>query len=112
MKSVTISPERIISCEDVYSVAKNNVTVHISPQTFTNVKDAYKKILTLSKKQKVYGLTSGVADLTTEKRDANDYSAQDNLLLSHSAGVGDYLEKEVVRAMIFVRLVALSKGYS
>ena len=61
----------------------------------------------------VYGVTTGFGALansriTAEKR----LELQHSLLRSHAAGMGPFVEPEVVRAMMAVRAKTLSAGYS
>jgi histidine ammonia-lyase len=61
----------------------------------------------------VYGVTTGFGALansriTAEKR----LELQHSLLRSHAAGMGAYVEPEVVRAMMAIRAKTLSAGYS
>ena len=61
----------------------------------------------------VYGISTGFGNLSQiwispEEREA----LQRNLILSHAAGVGDYLPEDVVRAAMLMRANSLVKGYS
>src|ERR671918_1110780 len=61
----------------------------------------------------VYGVTTGFGALantriTAEKR----LELQHALLRSHAAGMGPFIEPEVVRAMMAIRAKTLSAGYS
>jgi len=61
----------------------------------------------------VYGVTTGFGALantriTAEKR----LELQHSLLRSHAAGMGPFVEPEVVRAMMAIRAKTLSAGYS
>ncbi|MCI5802205.1 MAG: histidine ammonia-lyase [Oscillospiraceae bacterium] len=61
----------------------------------------------------VYGLTTGFgkfSDVHISEEDAK--TLQENLIMSHSCGVGEPLPQEVVRAMMLLRVNALSQGYS
>ena len=66
------------------------------------------------KKEKiVYGVTTGFGSNTNkmiQKEDAIDL--QINLLRSHACGVGKPLSREIVRAIMVIRLNTLLKGYS
>ncbi len=61
----------------------------------------------------VYGLTTGFGKFA-EKRiaDADTEALQKNLIVSHACGTGDPLSTEAVRAVMLLRLNALSRGYS
>src|SRR4051794_5806558 len=61
----------------------------------------------------VYGVNTGFG-LLANTRIPNDRLAelQTNLILSHSAGLGDPLPRHVVRLMIVLKLLGLGRGYS
>jgi histidine ammonia-lyase len=61
----------------------------------------------------VYGVTTGVGALAGRTIDPADAARlQENLLLSHAAGVGEALPRDVVRAMLLLRANTLAKGFS
>jgi histidine ammonia-lyase len=61
----------------------------------------------------VYGVTTGFGDLaTTTIRSEDAGRLQENLLMSHAAGVGPHLPREVVRAMLLLRANTLALGHS
>ncbi|HEY4613551.1 MAG TPA: aromatic amino acid ammonia-lyase, partial [Bacteroidota bacterium] len=61
----------------------------------------------------IYGVTTGFGEFSTVRISAADIlRLQENLILSHSAGAGDPLPPEIVRAMMVLRVNALAKGYS
>jgi histidine ammonia-lyase len=61
----------------------------------------------------VYGINTGFGPLcsTTIQQDKLS-QLQHNLLLSHSVGVGEALDDEVVKLMMVLKIHSLSKGYS
>jgi histidine ammonia-lyase len=61
----------------------------------------------------VYGVTTGVGFLADRSIDRADAARlQENLLVSHAAGVGEPLPREVVRAMLLLRANTLALGFS
>jgi histidine ammonia-lyase len=61
----------------------------------------------------VYGVTTGFGDLATTFIDPNEVGRlQENLLMSHAAGVGAPFDREVVRAMLLLRANTLALGHS
>ncbi|VBB07365.1 phenylalanine/histidine ammonia-lyases active site [Lucifera butyrica] len=67
----------------------------------------------LEEENPVYGISTGFGDfsrvfISKEKRE----KLQKNLILSHAAGVGDYLPEDAVRAAMLLRANSLCKGYS
>ncbi len=61
----------------------------------------------------IYGVNTGFAELAS-KRVPDDQlrQLQRNLVLSHSCGVGELLEQDEARAMVFLRANELSRGHS
>ncbi len=67
----------------------------------------------LEKGEIIYGVTTGFGEFSNVTIKMEDIERlQKNLIISHSAGVGEPLPIEVVRAMIVLRLNSLAKGYS
>jgi histidine ammonia-lyase len=61
----------------------------------------------------VYGVTTGFGALATRFIDPADAAElQENLLMSHAAGVGAPLDTEIVRAMLLLRANTLALGHS
>ncbi|MCD6449649.1 MAG: histidine ammonia-lyase [Thermotogaceae bacterium] len=61
----------------------------------------------------VYGVNTGFGALASVRISKEELSdLQRNIILSHSAGFGKPLEEEIVRGMMLLRAVSLSKGYS
>ncbi len=61
----------------------------------------------------VYGVTTGFGEFSNIRIEPEHIEQlQENLILSHSAGIGEPLPNEIVRAMMILRLNALSKGFS
>ena len=61
----------------------------------------------------VYGVTTGAGALANRVIDRADAERlQENLLVSHAAGVGEPLPRDVVRAMLLLRANTLALGHS
>src|SRR5439155_27297442 len=61
----------------------------------------------------IYGVTTGFGEFANVSIPREDIrKLQQNLIRSHSAGVGEPLSAEVVRAMLLLRANALAKGFS
>jgi len=61
----------------------------------------------------IYGVNTGFGRLVSERISAAEIrQLQENLILSHSAGVGALLAPEVVRAAMLLRINSLAKGFS
>jgi histidine ammonia-lyase len=61
----------------------------------------------------IYGITTGfgaLSDVVISKKDAR--RLQENILVSHAAGVGEPLDGETVRAVMALRIKDLARGHS
>lgn len=112
-QTVTVNGSSL-TMEDVVRVARFGVKVDISAESLQKVKRTreYAEKLLLEKKV-VYGLTTGFgkfSDTYISSEDAK--SLQLNLIRSHACGIGSPFPEEVVRAILLLRINALSLGYS
>ena len=103
-----------LTIADVLKVAHQGAQVGLAEHARDRVLQsrAYVERL-LEEDRVVYGITTGFG-FFKERRipTAEVEELQRNLIVSHSAGVGPLLPREVVRAMLLLRANALAKGYS
>ncbi|MGF7056544.1 histidine ammonia-lyase [Brassicibacter mesophilus] len=103
-----------LTIEDVVNVARYNYQVELSEQAIENVNKSRKLVdRFVDEERVVYGITTGFgkfSDVVISKEEAQQL--QRNLIISHSCGVGDPLDEEIVRATMLLRANALSKGFS
>lgn len=61
----------------------------------------------------IYGINTGFGSLCNTVIEKEDLSAlQENLVKSHAAGTGDRIDSEIVRYMLLLKVLGLSKGNS
>ena len=61
----------------------------------------------------IYGVNTGFGKLSTIKiEDSKLNTLQNNLLMSHAAGVGPSTPNNIVKLMMFLKILSLSQGYS
>ncbi len=100
--------------EDVARVAREDAPVELSPDAYAGIERSWQQIQSLSESgNPVYGVSTGFGALSTT-RIAHDRwtTLQHSLVLSHAAGMGAPVEREVVRAMMLLRARTLALGYS
>lgn len=84
---------------------------HASMQRVANSAAAVERIVAGG--ETVYGVNTGFGILAnTRIPDERLAELQTNLILSHSAGLGDPLPRHVTRLMIVLKLLGLGRGYS
>jgi histidine ammonia-lyase len=111
MHNVVIGAEGA-TAEDVTAVARGGAAVTLSPDALAGIAAARGIVDALAAKpEPVYGVSTGfgalaVRHISPELRDR----LQRSLVRSHAAGMGPRVEREVVRALMFLRLKTLASG--
>ena len=98
--------------QEVAAVARHNAHVEISPEALQSMAATRKHVEALAASpDPVYGVSTGFGAL------ANRHIPQDmrtqlqkSLIRSHAAGIGAEVEREVVRATMFLRLKTITSG--
>jgi histidine ammonia-lyase len=103
-----------LTIADVVAVARRGVVVALDRAAEHRVNDAAKLVAELAKGDAaIYGVNTGFGDLSAVRVPADRLrELQQNLVRSHSAGVGDPLPDDVVRAILLLRANALASGRS
>jgi histidine ammonia-lyase len=103
-----------LTIEQVIRVARNKEKVRIHKKNKELVdKNAAVVEGFVKDGQVVYGITTGIgsfADVLIPREHVREL--QKNLLMSHSSGIGPFMQNDQVRAMMLCRINALIKGYS
>ncbi len=111
MAEVTISTSGM-TFEDLVSIARNDAKVRISQESLNAMQSSRDYVEELAASEvPVYGISTGFGAL------ANRHVSQElrtqlqrSLIRSHAAGVGEPVEREVVRALMALRLKTLCSG--
>ncbi|MBX3389480.1 MAG: histidine ammonia-lyase [Phycisphaeraceae bacterium] len=103
-----------LSIEDVVAVARENVRVRVSPKSIAAMKRSRTVVeRALKDGEPHYGINTGFGSLSKQRIGEADLAAlQRNLVRSHSAGVGEPLPRDVVRAMMLLLAASLGRGLS
>mgnify|MGYP001583544880 FL=1 len=110
-KAVTLSTSGV-TFNDVIAVARQNAKVVISPEAIVAISASRKYIEDYAAGGiPVYGVSTGFGALASRHIDVKDRTQlQKSLIRSHAAGVGPAVEREVVRALMFLRLRTMTSG--
>jgi len=103
-----------LTVEDLVQVAEGKLRVSLSDEAISRLERSRQTVEKWMKADKImYGVTTGfgptcdrIVPVAEAKR------LQENLIRSHSAGVGPCFESDVVRAIMLCRLNVFAKGYS
>lgn len=102
------------TAQDVIAVARGNARVELSAAAVGALVAAREIVDALAAKpEPVYGVSTGFGALAS-RHISQDLRAQlqRNIVRSHAAGMGPRVEREVVRALMFLRLKTVASGHT
>lgn len=103
-----------LTIEQVVQVARYGYEIEIeaaAQSAITRSREIVDRFV--EEKRNVYGITTGFgkfSDIAISKEETKEL--QRNLIISHACGVGPFLSEEISRAIMVLRVNALSKGFS
>ena len=113
MKRITLKPGQM-SLPLLRTIVKHHVPITLFPAAYKKIALAADVVQEIVQEGKpVYGINTGFGALAKKRIPDSDLAKlQKNLLLSHAAGVGKFLEDDVVRLIMLLKISALAQGYS
>jgi len=113
MKQIVLGVDGM-SLEDLAAIAVQGARVRLAKKSEQRIVKSRALVdKWLREGRAIYGVTTGFGALSDVKIGAEAAGLlQKNILLSHSAGVGDELDAEAVRAMMALRIKDLARGHS
>ena len=101
-----------MSFEDVLAIARDNAQIEISPDAVAAMAKTREHIERLAASETpVYGISTGFGALAQRHIPMQDrVQLQKSLIRSHAAGMGEPVEREVVRALMALRLKTMCSG--
>ncbi|MFO7888071.1 MAG: histidine ammonia-lyase [Eubacteriales bacterium] len=113
MKKILIDGNNL-TLEELVKVARENYNADLKQEAILKIKESRKKVeYFLENDKKIYGINTGFgkfSDVIISKEESK--LLQKNLIITHAVGAGDFFERDIVRAVMLLRVNALSKGYS
>jgi histidine ammonia-lyase len=99
---------------DVVAVARHDVSVRIDDEARERIRAARRSVDVLAQgEEPVYGISTGFGALaTTRIPPAERRMVPQGIIRSHAAGSGPAVEREVVRAMMLLRLHTVATGHT
>ncbi|MBL0871509.1 MAG: histidine ammonia-lyase [Phycisphaerales bacterium] len=112
-KPVVLTPQAL-SIQNVVDVARRGAKVSISKASMSAMLRSRRVVeRCLTDGQAHYGINTGFGSLAKQRVGLDDLKTlQRNLVRSHSAGVGEPLREELVRAMMLILAASLARGLS
>lgn len=111
MEKVVLSTSGL-TASDVIAVARHNAQIEISTESLAAMAETREHIERLAvSEEPVYGISTGFGALAQRHIPMADrVQLQKSLIRSHAAGMGEPVEREVVRALMFLRLKTMCSG--
>lgn len=111
MQTVVVGTDGV-TVDDVLAVARGSARVELSARALTELAEARGIVDALAAKpDPVYGVSTGFGALATRHIGPDlRTQLQRNIVRSHAAGMGPAVEREVVRALMFLRLKTVCSG--
>jgi len=113
MKPITIGMG-VMTLEDLIDISRHGASVELTKRSEHRINEARKLIEQWVREEKsVYGITTGfgaLSDVAISKKDTRQL--QQNILMSHSTGIGNMLDEEAVRAAMALRIKDFAMGHS
>lgn len=103
------------SLKDLLQLFRSKEHIHYSPQTLQriNASVAFLESYLENAGAPVYGVNTGFGSLQNVRiPDDQLHELQRNLLITHAAGGGAWLSTDLVRLMMLLKVINISKGYS
>lgn len=106
--------EEKLSVGIALDIARGKTKGILTEKTIQTIQKSRDNVETIVKEGKtVYGINTGFGPLcTTLIGEEDTRKLQHNLLISHSVGVGNYINSEIAKLMLIFKVQSLAQGYS
>jgi len=113
MKEVHIIPGKL-TLEQLRCVATNNVKITLDKSADALMQASADTVAeVLASGRTVYGINTGFGLLAHTKIEENDLELlQRSIVLSHAAGIGQFMSEAAVRLLMVLKINSLSRGFS
>jgi histidine ammonia-lyase len=105
----------ILDLASLKDITENQKQLELSEEAQLNIKKsrAYLDHKMKDNETPVYGINTGFGSLCNVKISSDNLSKlQENLVMSHACGTGEFVPKPIVKLMLLLKVQSLSYGYS
>ncbi|MGZ5268819.1 MAG: histidine ammonia-lyase [Caldimonas sp.] len=112
-RTIELVPGRL-GLDDLQAIHAGGVALALAPAARAAIRASAAVVQAAARGQEpVYGVNTGFGKLASTRIDSGQLSTlQQNLIRSHSVGVGEPLQPAVVRLMLALKAASLARGYS
>ena len=110
-----IIDDKFLNLNDLWQIFSQNKKLQLSDDSRNKIVKARQFLdqKLKSSKKPVYGINTGFGALHNIKIDDSQINQlQENLVKSHACGIGDEVPEPIVKLMLLLKILSLSKGHS
>jgi histidine ammonia-lyase len=113
MEHIVIQPGQL-TLSQLRDVQRKHIPISLSPDAHDAIHKAEQIVLdVIAEDRTVYGINTGFGLLANTKIDVSELELlQRSIVLSHAAGIGNFMSEDVVRLLLLLKINSLSRGYS
>lgn len=113
MNTLTISPGTL-NLAQLRRVNEGEITIALDEACAAGIDAAAKVVANVIKEGRtVYGINTGFGLLANTKIKADELETlQRSIVLSHAAGIGDFMQADTVRLLMVLKINSLARGFS
>ncbi|EGQ9109002.1 histidine ammonia-lyase [Vibrio alginolyticus] len=113
MLNLTLKPGHI-SLNELRQVSRSPVNLTLDPEAIPAIEESTQVVdRVIAEDRTVYGINTGFGLLANTRIAPEDLETlQRSIVLSHAAGIGEFMSDETVRLMMVLKINSLSRGFS
>jgi histidine ammonia-lyase len=115
MQEIHYISSELLDLSIIKNITENHKTLELSEEAQLNIKKSREYLVNKMKDNEtpVYGINTGFGSLCNVKISSDKLSQlQENLVMSHACGTGEFVPKPIVKLMLLLKIQSLSYGYS
>ncbi|UAB80667.1 histidine ammonia-lyase [Marixanthomonas sp. SCSIO 43207] len=105
----------LLDLQTIQQIINSNKKLELSDEALLNIKKSkeYLNKKMENNKTPIYGINTGFGSLCNVEISSENLSKlQENLVMSHACGTGEYVPKAIIKLMLLLKIQSLSYGYS
>ena len=113
MEKLILSPGTL-DLEILRHVHRKHVSIALDPSCIAAINASQQTVMdVLNEGRTVYGINTGFGLLANTRIEADELETlQRSIVLSHAAGIGDFMAADTVRLLMLLKINSLARGYS
>ena len=115
MREIHYVSTELLDLPMVKDIIELDKKLELSEEAVLNIKKSREYLANKIKDDKtpIYGINTGFGSLCNVKISPDNLSKlQENLVMSHACGTGDFVPKPIIKLMLLLKIQSLSYGYS